>query len=294
MSLTTNVEAMGPGDTLVISAVVTDPDGVDDLLGGLLFGADGQTAYGAFESNAPGSYELSLTWAQLHTFEPIEAPAGGGSRTFRATFFDQSGSSVSRDLSVEFRCDTPSDAICSGECADLQSDPDHCGACGNSDPDGILPCVGGRLECGAEALLCEGVCEPAERFEDDLENCGVCGNDCSVTAEDTRDVDYAECRASTCHFEVYTNDDDDCATICRRRGLRCDDSVSGTQCSPDDPTLYAGCSGAHDDVKNCTVYLPRSTCSDAAYWPTDAQTHAECGSPSSDFWPLGAYCDCVL
>src|SRR5262245_45601527 len=72
---------------------------------------------------------------------------------------------------------------CSGRCADLDSDVNHCGACGNVCDEVVGPhlhstCINGSCEydCDEGAVLCNGVCTL------DSENCGACGNVCPESA----------------------------------------------------------------------------------------------------------------
>jgi hypothetical protein len=53
---------MTSSDRLAVSAVVTDPDGIDDLIGGTLTTTDGASTFGAFATDASeGAYSISLT-----------------------------------------------------------------------------------------------------------------------------------------------------------------------------------------------------------------------------------------
>ena len=155
LSLHTNISSMTSSDMLVISAVVTDPDGIDDVIGGNLETPDGIAAYGAFATDASeGAYSISLTWDSLNTVAPIDTDAGGSeSRTLRATFFDVEGNTVWRDVSVTLGCGGATRAACSGTCEDLTS-MQSCGECGHTCSDG-LECVvegGTPRGCGRQYL----------------------------------------------------------------------------------------------------------------------------------------------
>lgn len=67
---------------------------------------------------------------------------------------------------------------CDGECADLTSDPDNCGACGNQ-CDGSACNQGscGTTGCSAPDVECNGAC--ADLLHDHG-NCGGCGIDCGA------------------------------------------------------------------------------------------------------------------
>ena len=115
--------------TLIVTAVVTHPQGIAQIIGGTLSDPGG-ASYGAFAvSTTAGSYSLTLSWSSLETVQDINAPSGGGSRTFVATFYDQAGHSTSKSFNIALKCPTATDAICSGACTSLQSNLTACGAC---------------------------------------------------------------------------------------------------------------------------------------------------------------------
>ena len=92
LSLATNVTSLTPSDSLVVTAVVTHPQGIAQVIGGTLLDPPAGGTYGAFQvSTTAGSYSLTLTWSQIKTVRDITTPVGGAGRTFRAQFFDQAG-----------------------------------------------------------------------------------------------------------------------------------------------------------------------------------------------------------
>lgn len=123
---------MYSGGTLVFSAIVTDPDGVDDLIGGQLVSPLGGT-YGSFATAAQeGAYSLSLDWNALNQVEAIEGPPSGISRRFIAQFFDQAGNSATQEITIQIGCGNGVDSLCQDGCNDLSSDDFRCGQCGRS------------------------------------------------------------------------------------------------------------------------------------------------------------------
>ena len=52
LMINTNTKTIDERAMLVITAVVTDPDGVDDLIGGALTAPEGEATYGAFATSA--------------------------------------------------------------------------------------------------------------------------------------------------------------------------------------------------------------------------------------------------
>ncbi len=140
LSFATNVSAIGWDESVVFTAVLTDPDGVDDVIGGALKAPSG-AAYGAFAtSGQEGAYQLNLSWAQMDQLETIEFElAAEGQRTFIAEFFDGAGNRAERQITLTFDCG--GFGACGGYC--------------------------GQLRCGSECVAA---------WSD--ENCGSCGNDC--------------------------------------------------------------------------------------------------------------------
>ena len=102
LSIHTNITTMTPSESLVISAVVADPDGIDDVIGGNLVTPDDTAAYGAFATDASeGAYRISLSWNSLTMLAPIATEDGSVARTLRAEFFDVEGNQSWRDVVVE-------------------------------------------------------------------------------------------------------------------------------------------------------------------------------------------------
>jgi hypothetical protein len=136
-SLTTVTADLGVNpykfDDVVFSAVLTDPDGINDLIGGTLKDPDSGASYGSFATDAgEGAYAMTLTWDAINTVRKIEGK-GGASRVFRAEFFDQAGHSVTRDVTLMFKCvNTTSVDLCNGQCTLIDSSVDNCGACGHA------------------------------------------------------------------------------------------------------------------------------------------------------------------
>ncbi|HRE90003.1 MAG TPA: hypothetical protein PK095_12795, partial [Myxococcota bacterium] len=117
LSLSANTTVLNRGSTLIITAVVTDPNGIDDLIGGQLEAPSGGT-YGAFATSAAeGSYTIQLTWEALNTVRGIDAAPTGSPLEFKAVFFDVAGARAEKSLTVTTRCDGQGvEALCDGEC----------------------------------------------------------------------------------------------------------------------------------------------------------------------------------
>jgi hypothetical protein len=181
LNLSTNITQMDPSTTLIVTAVVTHPQGIAQIVGGTLSDPPAGGTYGAFQvSTTAGSYSLMLTWTQIEAVRDITTPAGGAARSFRAQFYDQSGRTTTQDFSVTMWCGDATSAACAGTCQALASDKFNCGACGRScqafagSTVATTPsCNGGKCSnvtidlssttaescqsvCGADGMVCQG------------------------------------------------------------------------------------------------------------------------------------------
>jgi len=115
LTLGTNIATVTEGQSIVFSAVLTDPDGIDDLIGGTLKSEDGSISYGAFATaGQEGAYSLTLTWDALQESDDITFKTMG-TRTFLAEFFDAAGHKVQQTLTLALTCN--GQYACSGHCA---------------------------------------------------------------------------------------------------------------------------------------------------------------------------------
>jgi hypothetical protein len=89
---------------------------------------------------------------------------------------------------------------CGDTCADLQTDPDNCGACGVECGDGV--CQGGICVCPPGTTDCGN--DGCVDTQTDADNCGACGNGCDGATE--------TCEAGTCGCLSWFTDcgDDGC------------------------------------------------------------------------------------
>lgn len=178
LTLNTNVRRITVGDELVFSTVVTDPDGIDDLIGGVLEDPNGQS-YGAFiSSGQEGAYSMTITWGAIHLLSPISF-VNDADRTFVAVFFDQGGLRTRQEIVVTLHCN--GDAACDGVCTDLDASEAHCGACDAQCDDnatcdaGSCACNGGFFGCENETCVAERlVCNRADECGDGSDEAGCC------------------------------------------------------------------------------------------------------------------------
>ncbi|MHB8418397.1 MAG: hypothetical protein ACYDCL_10000 [Myxococcales bacterium] len=116
LSFGTNVTSLTENQSVTFVAVVTDPAGLQYLVGGNLQSAGGTIQYGAFQATTQGSYSLTLSWDQINQANPINFPAGQNVvLTFEAVFFEQSGLSTTRLTQLTFDCGNGG-AACAGIC----------------------------------------------------------------------------------------------------------------------------------------------------------------------------------
>jgi hypothetical protein len=140
LTINTNLKTLHETGMLTVSAVVTDPDGIGDVIGGQLLTSDGSSAYGAFATDAgEGAYSLTLDWNAINATESIDTDlCAPTSRTFRASFFDAEGNSSYREVSVTLECLDSTNVAHGGYCSRSADDElytlDHCGSCGHSCP----------------------------------------------------------------------------------------------------------------------------------------------------------------
>lgn len=206
-----------PSNPLVISAIVTDPDGIDDLIGGTLKSPSGAT-YGAFQTAAAeGSYQLTLSWNQLNAVQPIvfEQPIP---RDLVAEFYDQAGNKVQRSLNISLACDNGNEAACTpGVCVDLRTSKDHCGACNNTlEPIAELYCDNGNPTCD-NLDYCPSSKTCASEYS--LVACVTCDNNCETRATQigldlTHPDSELYCDGEGCAASIVSNVRRTCDAIC--------------------------------------------------------------------------------
>ncbi len=176
LSLQGDTDRLTEGEALTISAVVTDEDGVDDVIGGVLETPEGRSL-GAFEATGPGTFRVTVDWPALHRAAPIEF-FGEQQRVLWGRFFDQAGLEGVGSLPLTLFC--VGGGACDGSCADLLGDTLNCGGCGVVCPaigEGEATCVDGACggACPGGARLCGAVCVDVA---DDPAHCGDCGVVC--------------------------------------------------------------------------------------------------------------------
>lgn len=162
ISLQTSAAKITAGETVTITALVTDPDGLADIVGGTLSNTDGTIAYGPFvAAGQPGTYSIDLSWDAIQQAEPIEFVGMDLTRTFRAEFVDLAVHSATKTVDLALTCSTGS--ACNGICTDVAADAAHCGACGVVCQDGCensacTPTLGECIESESGFTTCDEYC----------------------------------------------------------------------------------------------------------------------------------------
>ncbi|MEM9862872.1 MAG: hypothetical protein AAF938_14835 [Myxococcota bacterium] len=162
LSFATSSTVLTPAQPIRISVVLTDPDGVDDVIGGTLLDTEDR-AYGTFATTAgEGAYEVTLTWSDANAVETIsQQPETGLRRSLIARFFDGGGQQVERSFEIVLQCGFEGGLACGGACVDARRDRRNCGACdwscpGNNCQNGICRLGDVRAEEGEST--CDEVC----------------------------------------------------------------------------------------------------------------------------------------
>ncbi|WP_437677561.1 MXAN_6577-like cysteine-rich protein [Sorangium sp. So ce131] len=106
---------------------------------------------------------------------------------------------------------------CAGVCADLESNPRHCGACGEECAEGQI-CADGECGCGEGLEDCDGACVS---LQSDMANCGACGESCSpsqqcVEGACTCSEGLAECGVACANLQTSELHCGACGVACER------------------------------------------------------------------------------
>ncbi len=175
ISLSTNNPILDESGQLVVSAVVSDPDGVDDVIGGQLQTDDRSATYKTFATSAAeGAYSATLIWSEIDAVSPINGPSGGTSINLRAVFYDQAGHEVSKTLEITLKCVEATLGICDAECHDFKTNEEHCGGCNQPVSPSNALCVDGQSQCpGVDPDICENLCVD---LDSDNNHCGSCNH----------------------------------------------------------------------------------------------------------------------
>lgn len=179
-----NVGAITEGESVRLSLIATDPDGIDDVIGGAIVDPTSGATYGTLAtSSAEGAYQLELSWHDLDRARTIEFVTQQ-SRELEAQIYDAAAHRATARLTLQLTC--PRGGACGGRCKDFQTDSSHCGSCTNA--------CGGNAFCDQGSCRCTGCTPGTTRSCTDFGfplGQAVCRADC--TGWDT-----SACRSSQC------------------------------------------------------------------------------------------------
>lgn len=89
---------------LEVSAVLTDPQGVEDLVGGTLKTSSGATLKTFATSAQEGAYNARVTWEEASATMSMPALNASGTLEVTAEFYDQAGNQAIKSLELEVTC----------------------------------------------------------------------------------------------------------------------------------------------------------------------------------------------
>lgn len=124
--LNANTNQLTEGESLRVTASVTDPDGAEDVVGGTLFDDTG-APIGEFLLVSHGSFIITVTWEEIHAAHPIEFESEAQLNLI-AVFTDAAAHRTAATLTMRLHCDGL--GACQGICVNQMSDPLNCGRCG--------------------------------------------------------------------------------------------------------------------------------------------------------------------
>lgn len=216
LSLTSNRAILDERSSATISAVVTDPDGVADVIGGVLLDPVSGGTYGSFNATGSGTFDITVSWNSLSPARTIEFE-GGVSRVVRARFFDQSGNETFDDVTLRLEC-SDSNVACNDQCG---------------------------------ATRCNGTCLSEDQL-DTVDNCGGCGIVCDASAVCENDGTGFACSGGTVVGEPYSGSRE-AGVVCGIAGTCPDaccvsDFSGASTCEATGTCLIAGadCDGPED------------------------------------------------
>lgn len=240
--------------SVVLNAVVTDPDGPEDIAAGRVLEASTSAVLGTFASSGGGAYSFELQWNTLSnaidlTFE------GQQNVVLTIEFIDAANERSTRSLSLQAACDeggpacggTCGETFCDGICEELStfdSDPNNCGGCG-------IVCEGGVCEESAcvDIPKIDGACTTVGDCETGADRClppdsGIAGGWCIFECSSVSD-----CGTGTTCGAIGTAESN--IRLCLR------ECETVADCPRDDWTCMAGPNLEGQNIKVCLPPLPQ-------------------------------------
>lgn len=269
LTFATNVTRITQNESVIITALVSDPDGTADLVGGTL-AAPGGSVYGSFVASSPGSYSLTLSWSAIQQVEAIEfEDVTEISRTFNASFLDSAGHSTGRSFELALHCDGL--GACDGRCTNLET-TSNCGQCDNECSGEGHQCVDRACDCPEDELFCDDYCV---RVTDNPDRCGSCdpcplGQTCTGTT-------CTGPKLSDCFLESESITS--CAQYCEGRFQACYDAeeletlFDGESCFGDAAWFFE----TEEDCTNGNYDWRESSCAAEMFWDENIWIRCCCG-----------------
>lgn len=125
-SFTASLSTLSDDDSATLTVVVSDPDGVEDIVGALLIEPISGSTLGTLSTaGAPGTFTATVSWSTWREVAPIEFVRGTVQRFIRVQFSDVDAHEVTSTLAFTMTCGNAS--ACDSQCGQVR-----CAAEGNS------------------------------------------------------------------------------------------------------------------------------------------------------------------
>ena len=182
LSFTSSKTTIEDDDTAVLTIVVSDPDGVSDIVGALLIDPATDTILRPLSpAGTPGTFTAGVSWNDLSPATINFDNDGATRRSIRVRFIDGAGHKVSQSLQLSLSCSQGRPA-CGGSCGEL--------VCPAED-DGCLYVENQRLTADDRCSVCNT-------------GCRACDNGCACFPDNDSCSNNASCLAN---FAIDENDD---------------------------------------------------------------------------------------
>jgi hypothetical protein len=180
-------------------------------------------------------------------------------------------------------------AVCNNRCANVQTDPNNCGACGTTCAAGQA-CTAGRCEivCPSGQTLCNGACVSIQA---DRANCGACGMACPAgqvcsmgACATTCGAGLTDCMGSCRDTQTDRGNCGACGTSCPS-GQVCVMGACATSCPMGQTECGGVCVNTQTDRGNCgmcgTACAAGQICTAGVCELSCATGQTACGMPAA-------------
>jgi hypothetical protein len=187
-SFTASLSTLSDDDNATLIVVVSDPDGIDDIVGALILEPVSGATLGTLSSaGAPGTFTSIVSWNTWEDVAPIEFVRGTVQRFIRVQFSDLDGHEVTSTLAFTMTCGNA--PACNSQCGAvrcLANDNQCVSTEGNPISDAQLCNI-----CNAGCQACTTGCA----CFDESPRCSG-GNDCIVSIDGEGEVTQMQCTAN--------------------------------------------------------------------------------------------------